>query len=456
MSEQVFDLILTSGYDMDVDIDEDIVNTVIDEAKLLKNLTYDTFQTNEEVDSNVNNNNITDDIIQSDSDSDSDNNEPSINQNIATDNINETDLINLENQERKQFLVKGGVNESVHYVNSNVKDDFDVAKVYKVNKDLDMQIFGNVRVYLSKFIDQWNFSKELYSKSMSFQYILSIVVKIAQLDPAKFTKLKLINFEDCDYYEKRSNLDHIIEKLDNLYRSDIKAHILLQLKKSSSVDTHSLLMRELFFSIVKYFERCVEAYVKLRNVNNWRNLVHNWIILNEHADSSSIILSNFADSIDLSTIKATARKKLTNFVYKGFCRHAPAVRLLQLLEFPQTILTKEIEQMKPNFVPDEQQIKENFSSLFKISKQKHIKIAPYNYKNMPFNAADSINDKKNIIIWYINEIVELHKHILPLAESAETFILNHNDIIKESIVVFKQLTSPFINSDFFDNDIDLT
>lgn len=312
-----------------------------------------------------------------------------------------------------------------------------------------ININGTDYIFTNKFksmlrdsILDWGTFLEIYNDSLDNENVLNHINKLFKL--------------------KKNNIDvNSLKIVKDLYNKPDEYHIVSMLNQFMMYEPVSISVRALFMNIKLHFEQVFEKFIILRNeyiknnklkvkINDWDKLTKKWNHENKTKDlnSSSVILLFMNPPQGIKSgihYKIPGKEKLIDqlrddikvFNYPGFCPKVPYKRLYKLLNFPIngfSNLIKELDNnvILPNYKSIEKDISNILNSLPKPPKVKN---------KIKREKIPKKNNELELIKWYVTEILQLRKRLLPYGEKYEKYyidsakvIMKVNDNIKYNLV----------------------
>ena len=263
--------------------------------------------------------------------------------------------------------------------------------------------------------------------------------------------IKLLNIKD-----NQNIRDVMLPLVQKIYALPAESHVVCMLKQFLVYQPMSIAAYTLFTTICKHYEAILQKFITARNKyiadnktgdkpNNWDTLLKYWTEVNNERDlqSSSLPLlflnptgvkSKIHISIkgvDLESLK----KAIKSFHYQGYCAKVPYERLEKLLEFPINEFVAAIKKIDPNAkFPDYPKLEKKMAEMLASAPAKPVVSDTYKRLTPP----EATTDKIELVKWYVDEILNLRKTLLPFGKAYETYYTEHaklllgiNDFIKE-------------------------
>lgn len=271
------------------------------------------------------------------------------------------------------------------------------------------------------FVD-WGTFLEVYEGAMTIDILFNQVIKMLNINDPK-------------------NKDRMLEIVKDIYNMSSLEHMMCVIKQFMLYEPMSTAIHNLFITIKTHFEELITKYIHLRNVYikhhlttdkiNSENFEVHLSDLNDkyNGETSSVILLYMAHpESDLSfTIKRIPETKalqaaLKKFKYAGFCPKVPHKRIMMLMDFPLNELLAAIYKLDPKIIlPDYPAIEAHISGMIKpVARPK----VPEKYKRTEPTKKE-ISDTISLVKWYVDEILNLRKSLVPYGNSYEKYFVTH-------------------------------
>lgn len=272
------------------------------------------------------------------------------------------------------------------------------------------------------FVD-WGTFQEVYQDAMSTDILFNQVIKMLDIKDSK-------------------NKDKMLSVVENIYKMSLMGHMMCVIKQFMLYEPMSTAIHGLFITIKQHFEELITLYIKLRNTYIKHHLTSDTINADNFEDhlselndkygnnTSSVILlymnhpeSNLSFTIKKLPETKSLVAKLKKFKYAGFCPKVPHERITMLMDFPLNEIVTCIYVMDPNIqLPNYPAIEEHIMTILKpINRPK----VPEKYKREIPEANKKITDAEiiNRVKWYVDEILNLRKSLVPYAHSYEKYFV---------------------------------
>lgn len=307
--------------------------------------------------------------------------------------------------------------------------------------DTDYELSGRFQTMLRDTIIDWETFKEVYSHGVADANMFAQI-------------LKLLNLPHVQTSEPIQTA--LTGLLSTLYKEPAEIHMNQMLRQFMISESMSMAMFALFSTIRIYFENMIKHYSECRNSyiskkkttdtpNDLKALTERWESLDAEydLDSSSTILL-FLNPPDVvprdpaykfhvkvrgvpeTEALAAAFKK---FKYPGFCPKVPKKRLDLLLCFPIHELVAACKALErgnssggsgKTEYPDFKALGCQLSTIIDTLPQKPAIIDDYTRKSPPEGLKPM-----QLIMWYVDEILALRKHLYPFGKKYEEYYQKH-------------------------------
>ena len=272
------------------------------------------------------------------------------------------------------------------------------------------------------FVD-WGTFQEVYQDAMTTDILFNQVIKMLDIKDSK-------------------NKDKMLSVVEDIYKMPSIGHMMCVIKQFMLYEPMSTAIHSLFITIKQHFEELVILYIKQRSTYIKHHLTSDTINddnFEEHLselndkygnNTSSVLLlymchpeAHLSFTIKKLSETKTLAAKLKKFKYAGFCPKVPHERIMALMEFPLNEIVAALYAIDPNIkLPNYPAVEEHITTILKpINRPK----VPEKYKREELMTKKKITDAEIIkrVKWYVDEILNLRKSLVPFAASYEKYFV---------------------------------